>query len=109
MCFAQTAATFGVKTNVVTTSITATLAATYGTLLPATATAKLTVSPAPVVQADTVAIQKADYDASKRRLSVQASSSSSSATLTVSVAATGSVIGVLSSKGGGRYGKQKAC
>lgn len=98
----QTTATFGVKTNVVTTSVTATLAATYGT----TATAKLTVSPAPPPpspQADTVAIQKADYDASKRRLSVQASSSSSSATLTVSVASTGSVIGVLSNKGGGRY------
>lgn len=99
----KTAATFGVKTNVVTTSITATLAATYGSLLPATATAKLTVSPVPVAQADTVAIQKADYDASKRRLSVQASSSSSSATLTVSAAASGSVIGVLSNKGGGRY------
>ena len=97
----QTAATFGVKTNVVTTSITATLSATYGK----TATAKLVVSaaPAPPTQTNTVAIQKADYDASKRRLSVQASSSSSSATLTVSVAATGSVIGVLSSKGGGRY------
>lgn len=99
----QTAAAFAVKTNVVTASITATLAATYGSLLPATATAKLNVSPVPVVQADTVAIQKADYDASKRRLSVQASSSSSSATLTVSAAASGSVIGVLSNKGGGRY------
>lgn len=101
----QTAATFGVKTNVVTTSVTATLSATYGSLLPATATARLVVSaaPAPPTQTDTVAIQKADYDASKRRLSVQASSSSSSATLTVSVAATGSVIGVLSNKGGGRY------
>ena len=99
----QTAATFGVKTNVVTTPITATLAATYGSLLPATATAKLIVSPVATTPADTVAIQKADYDASKRRLSVQASSSSSSATLTVSVAATGSFIGVLSNKGGGRY------
>lgn len=95
----QTTATFGVKTNVVTTSITATLSATYGT----TAAAKLTVSPAPPAQTDAVAIQKATYDASKRRLSVQATSSSSSATLTVSVAATGSVIGVLSNKGGGRY------
>jgi hypothetical protein len=99
----QTAATFGVKTNAVTTSVTATLAATYGSLLPATATAKLNVSPAPTTQADTVAIQQADYDASKRRLSVRASSSSSSATLTVSAAASGSVIGVLSNKGGGRY------
>lgn len=95
----QTTATFGVKTNSVTASVTATLSATYG----ATATAKLTVSPAPPAQADAVAIQKAEYVASKRQLSVQASSSSSSATLTVSVAATGSVIGVLSNKGGGRY------
>lgn len=98
----QTTATFGVKTNAVTTSVTATLAATYGSLLPATSTAQLIVSPAPTTQADTVAIQKAEYVASKRQLSVQSSSSSSSATLTVS-AANGSVIGVLSNKGGGRY------
>jgi hypothetical protein len=95
----QSAATFNVKTNAVTASVTATLSATYG----ATSTAKLIVSPAPPAQTDAVAIQRAEYDSSKRRLLVQASSSSSSATLTVSVAATGSVIGVLSNKGGGRY------
>lgn len=95
----QSAAAFGVKTNAVTASVTATLSATYG----ATAAARLTVSPAPPAQADAVAIQKAEYVASKRQLSVQASSSSSSATLTVSVAASGSVIGVLSNRGGGRY------
>jgi hypothetical protein len=98
----QSAATFVVKTNAVTTSIAATLAAVYGSVLPATATAKLTVTPTPSVAADTVAIQKADYVTSKRQLSVQASSSNASATLTVS-AASGSVIGVLTSKGGGRY------
>ena len=98
----QTAATFGVKTNAVTVSVTATLAATHGSTLAVTSTAKLIVLPAPSTQADTVAIQKAEYVASKRQLSVQASSSSSSATLTVS-AVNGSVIGVLSNKGGGRY------
>lgn len=102
----QSAATFGVSTNVVTTSSVATLAATYGSSIPATATARLTVAPQPAptpTPADTVAIQKAEYVTSKRQLSVQASSTNASATLTVSVAATGSVIGVLTSRGGGRY------
>lgn len=100
----QSAATFAVKTNAVTTSITATLAATFGSVLPATATAKLNVTstPTPSPTTDTVAIQKADYNVSKRQLSVQASSSNASATLTVS-ATSGGVIGVLTNRGGGRY------
>lgn len=99
----QTAVTFGVKTNAVTTSTTATLAATYGSSIPATATTKLIVNP-PVAQAsDTVAIQKVEYVVSKRQLSVQATSTNASATLTVYTAATGQAIGVLGSRGGGRY------
>lgn len=99
----QTKATFSVKTNVVTTSTTATLAATYGSALPATGTAKLVINPPPVQAADRVAIQAAEYRTSKRQLTVEATSSNSSATLTVSVAATGQIIGVLSNRGGGRY------
>jgi hypothetical protein len=99
----QTKTTFGVKTNAVTASVTATLAATYGAPLPATATAKLTVAPAPTTPADVVAVQRVEYVASKRQLSVQASSSNPSATLTVTAAATGQVLGVLGNRGGGRY------
>lgn len=98
----QSAAPFVVQTKAVTTSMTATLAATFSNVLTATATAKLNVTPTPSTPTDTVAIQKADYVTSKRQLSVQASSSNPSATLTVS-AANGGVIGVLSNRGGGRY------
>jgi hypothetical protein len=99
----QTGVTFSVKTNVVTTSTTATLAATYGSSIPATATAKLIINPTPAQAADRVAIQTAEYRTSKRQLSVEATSSNASATLTVSVASTGQVIGVLGNRGGGRY------
>lgn len=99
----QTGVTFSVKTSAVTTSTTATLAATYGSSIPATATAKLVINPAPAQASDTVAIQRVEYVASKRQLSVQATSSNASATLTVSVAATGQVIGILGNRGGGRY------
>jgi hypothetical protein len=98
----QTTATFNINTNVVTTPITVTLSATYGSLIPATGTAKLSVTPQPA-QTDTVAIQRAEYTGSKRQLSVQATSTSASATLTVSVTATRQVIGTLSNRGGGRY------
>jgi len=99
----QTGVTFGVKTNAVTTPTTATLAATYGGATPTTGTAKLVVNPPAAQASDTVAIQRVEYVASKRELSVQATSSNSSATLTVYVAATGQVIGVLSNRGDGRY------
>lgn len=99
----QTGVTFGVRTNAVTTSTTATLAATYGGTLTSNAAAKLVVNPPAAQAADTVAIQRVEYVSSKRELSVQATSSNASATLTVYVAATGQAIGVLSNRGGGRY------
>jgi hypothetical protein len=99
----QTGVTFGVKTNAVTTPTTATLAATYGSSLPATATAKLIVNPPAAQPSDTVSIQRAEYVASKRQLQVQATGSNPSATLTVYAAATGQVIGVLGNRGDGRY------
>lgn len=99
----QTGVTFVIKTNVVTTATTATLAATYGSPIPATGTSRLTVNPPAAQPADTVAIQRAEYVASKRQLSVQATGSNPSATLTVYAAATGQVIGVLGNRGDGRY------
>jgi hypothetical protein len=99
----QAGVTFGVRTNAVTTSTTSTLAATYGSSIPATGTARLVVSPPAASASDTVAIQRVEYVASKRQLSVQATSTNASATLTVYAAATGQAIGVLASRGGGRY------
>lgn len=99
----QTVATFGVKTNAVTSATTATLAATYGSTLPATGTARLVVNPPVAQPSDTVSIQRVEYVSSKRQLSVQATGSNPSATLTVSVAATGQVIGLLGNRGDGRY------
>ena len=99
----QSGATFQVTTNVVTTSTTATLAAVYGSAISATVTARLVVAPQPASGADVVAIQKAEYVASKRQLTVQATSTSTTATLTVSETATAKVLGVLTNKGGGKY------
>ncbi|MBV8859269.1 MAG: hypothetical protein JOZ02_20215 [Acidobacteria bacterium] len=96
-----TSASFNVQTNTVTTFTTATLTATYGTLGSAQ-TARLTVAPPPA-PVDTVAIQKADYVASKKQLTVQASSTSQTVTLMVTATATGEVIGVLTNKGAGSY------
>ncbi|MFL6286490.1 MAG: hypothetical protein ACJ74Q_25405 [Pyrinomonadaceae bacterium] len=96
-----TSASFNVQTNTVTTFVTATLTATYGTI-PSTQTARLVVAPPPTL-VDTVSIQKADYVVSKKQLTVQASSTSQTVTLTVTSTATGEVIGVLANKGAGSY------
>jgi hypothetical protein len=99
----QTGATFSVRTGATTSPVTVTLTATYGSSLgTTTATAKLAVT-APAAQTDTVAIQKAEYNSSKRELSVQATSTSSTATLRVLVTSTGALLGTLSNRGGGRY------
>lgn len=96
-----TSATFNVTTRAVTSNTTVTLNASRGGL---TRTATLTVTRPPTT--DTVAIQRAEYTASKRQLRVEATSSSSSATLRVYVAATNQLIGTLSNNGGGRYSGQ---
>jgi hypothetical protein len=90
-----------VQTNTVTTFVTATLTATYGTI-PSTQTAQLVVAPPPAAT-DTVSIQKADYVVSKKQLTVPASSTSQTVMLTVTSTATGEVIGVLTNKGAGSY------
>jgi hypothetical protein len=53
--------------------------------------------------ADGVAIQRAEYDRSRRTLAVEATSTSSTATLRVFNTATGAQIGTLGNAGGGRY------
>lgn len=96
-----TSASFNVQTNTVTTFVTATLSATYGTI-PSTQTARLVVAPPPAA-VDTVSIQKADYVVSKKQLTVQASSTSQTVSLAVTVTATGELIGYLTNKGAGSY------
>jgi hypothetical protein len=96
-----TSASFPVQANPVTTFVTVTLTATYGSI-PSTQTARLVVAPPPAA-VDTVSIQKADYVVSKRQLTVQASSTSQTVMLTVTSTATGEVIGVLTNKGAGSY------
>ncbi|HWW74971.1 MAG TPA: hypothetical protein VNZ44_06240, partial [Pyrinomonadaceae bacterium] len=96
-----TTASFGVQTNTVTAFTSATLTATYGTI-PSTQTTRLVVAPPPAAT-DTVSIQKAEYVASKKQLTVQASSTSQTVTLAVTSTATGEFLGVLTNKGAGSY------
>lgn len=99
----QTLATFTVQTSEVTAFTNVTLTATYSSgSITVSRTAAIRINP-PATTADTVSIQKADYVASKKELTVQASSTSATASLTVSVTATGQVIGFLNNKGGGSY------
>ena len=56
-----------------------------------------------VVPTDTVAIQRAEYRASRRELRVQATSTSATATLTVFVTSTNQTIGTLPGNGRGSF------
>ena len=53
---------------------------------------------------DSVAITKAEYQAGKGRLRVEATSTDVTATLQVFVTSSGQLIGTLSNKGGGKFG-----
>jgi hypothetical protein len=99
----QSGATFSVRTSPATSPVTVTLTASHGGAFPATATAKLVVTPPAAAQTDTVAIQRAEYVTSKRELAVQATSTSQTATLRVLVSSTGALIGTLTNRGSGRY------
>jgi hypothetical protein len=88
----QTSASFTISTNSVGSTTSATISASAGGT---TRTATLTVN-APATSTDSVSIARAEYDAGKRQLRVEASSSSSSATLRVYVSATDELIGTLS-------------
>lgn len=91
----STSATFSVTTRSVASTTTVTVSAVSGGV---TRSATLTLNPA-ATNADTVAVQKAEYDSGKRSLKVEASSSSSSATLQVFVTSTGQLLGTLSRSG----------
>ena len=90
-----TGVSFTVTTKPVSAATAVTVSASYGGL---TRTAPLTVNPAQT--ADTVAIQRAEYTASKRQLRVNASGTSPTATLKAYVTATGALIGTLDNRGG---------
>lgn len=94
-----TSTTFTVTTSTVTATSTATISAVYGG---ATRAAVLTVNPA-TQAADSVAVQRAEYDSGKRVLRVDATSTNSTAVLGAYVTATGALIGTLINDGGGRY------
>lgn len=97
----QTSATFPVPTQPVTSSHTVVITATHGG---ESRFAFLSVAPpAPPPAADTVSIQRAEYNAGKRTLSVEARSSNAAATLRVFNTATNVQIGTLTNQGGGRY------
>jgi hypothetical protein len=92
-----TVASFTINTSSVSSSATTTIGASLNGL---SRTATLTVSPA----ADTVAIQRVEYDSGNRTLRVEATSTRTNATLQVMVTSTGQIIGTLSNLGGGKYG-----
>ncbi len=98
----STSATFSVGTTSVASTANVTISATSGGV---TRSATLTINPA-TTNADTVAVQKAEYDSAKRTLKVEASSSSAGATLQVFVTSTGQLLGTLSSNGGGKFSGQ---
>jgi hypothetical protein len=68
-----------------------------------TRTASLTVNPTPPPASDTVNVTRAEYDAAKRELRVEATSTNLNTTLTVFVTSTNQTIGTLTNTGGGRY------
>ena len=89
--------------SVTTTQVSATTSATItATLNNASRSATLTINPAPP-SVDTVSITRAEYEASKRSLRVEATSTRSTATLQVFVTSSGALIGTLTNNGGGKY------
>lgn len=95
-------ATFTINTTTVTSTTSATISATLGGL---TRTATLTINPA-ASTTDRVSITRAEYDARKRELRVEATSTGSNATLQVFNTSSGQLIGTLRNQGGGRFGGQ---
>ena len=92
--------TFNITTSQVTAPAVVTVSGTAGGV---TRTASLTVNPTPPPASDTVTITRAEYDASKRELRVEATSTNLNTTLTVRVTSTNQVIGTLANTGGGKY------
>lgn len=95
-------ANFTVNTTQVSAATSATITATLnGT----SRSASVTINPA-TPSVDTVSITRAEYERSKRRLRVEATSSRSNATLQVFVTSSGGLIGTLTNNGGGRFSGQ---
>lgn len=92
--------TFSITTQSVTASTTVTISASYGST---TRTATITVTPQPQQPADTVSVQRAEYDSGKRELRVEARSTNSSAVLQCFVTSTNELVGTLTNNGGGNY------
>ena len=92
--------TFNINTSQVMTPTAVNINGTAGGV---TQSASLTVRPVSVPAADTVAITKAEYMVSQRRLRVEATSTNSSVTLTAYVTSTNATIGTLTNDGGGRF------
>jgi hypothetical protein len=90
-------ATFTVATTAVSIPTNVVISAVYAGV---SRSATLTVTP---LSADTVTITLAQYRASSKRLSVQATSTNATATLKVYVTATGQLIGTLANNGSGNY------
>jgi hypothetical protein len=98
----SSSASFSVGTTSVASQASVTISAVLGGT---TRSAALTINPA-TTTADTVAIQKAEYDSAKHTLRVEASSSRANATLQVFVTSSGQLLGTLSSNGGGKFSGQ---
>jgi hypothetical protein len=94
-------ATFTVITTAVTAPTNVVISAVYAGV---SRSATLTVAP---LSADRVTILLAQYRASSRRLSVQATSTNATATLKVYITATGQLIGTLTNNGGTYSGQFK--
>jgi hypothetical protein len=92
--------TFNITTGQVMTPRVATVSGTAGG---ATQNAGLTVRPVSPPAADSVAITRAEYVVSQRRLRVEATSTDASATLTAYVTSTNATIATLTNDGGGRF------
>jgi hypothetical protein len=92
--------TFNIATGQVITPTVATLSGTAGGV---TRSASLTVRPVAALVTDSVAITKAEYVVSQRKLKVEATSTNASTTLTAYVTSTNATIGALTNSGGGQY------
>jgi hypothetical protein len=92
--------TFNITTRQVTAPAVVTVSGTAGGV---TRSASLTVNPLPPPASDTVNATRAEYDAAKRQLRVEATSTNLNTTLTVFVTSTNQTIGTLTNTGGGRY------
>jgi hypothetical protein len=100
-------ASFNINTATVAATTSVTISATLNaTTRTTTLTLNPQAAPPPPPTADTLRISRAEYDAGKQKLRVDATSTSSNATLEVFNTATGQSLGTLSNNGGGHYSGQ---